>query len=146
MIRPYSLDMRERAVELVDEGATSLEAAEMLGVSDSWVRKMCARLAKLGHLMPSSPPGRERKLTKAQEEELRRMVAAKPDATLEELVEMVAERMKVRVCISTMSNRLIEMGLSRKKRPSTPRKRTGRSFRSCARAFCADASFVTQYA
>ncbi len=57
MIEPYSLDLRERAVELLDEGASSLEVAELLGVSDSWVRKMRLRRDSLGHLMPGSPPG-----------------------------------------------------------------------------------------
>jgi putative transposase len=56
MIEPYSLDLRERAVALLDEGASSPEVAEMLGVSDSWVRKMRLRRDRLGHLMPGSPP------------------------------------------------------------------------------------------
>ncbi len=63
MIEPYSLDLRERAVALLDEGASSPEVAEMLGVIDSWVRKMRLRRERLGHLMAGSPPGRERKLT-----------------------------------------------------------------------------------
>ena len=50
MIAPYSLDLRERAVGLVDEGASSLEVAEMLGVSDSWVRKMRLRREALGQI------------------------------------------------------------------------------------------------
>ena len=49
MIEPYSLDLRERSVALLDEGASSLEVAEMLGVSDSWVRKMRLRRDALGH-------------------------------------------------------------------------------------------------
>jgi transposase len=67
MIEPYSLDLRERAVALLDEGASSPEVAEMLGVSDSWVRKMRLRRDRLGHLMPGSPPGKERILTKEDE-------------------------------------------------------------------------------
>lgn len=35
MVEPYSLDLRKRAVALLDEGASSLEVAEMLGVSES---------------------------------------------------------------------------------------------------------------
>ena len=43
-----------RAVALLDEGASSPEVAEMLGVSDSWVRKMRLRRDALGHLEPGS--------------------------------------------------------------------------------------------
>lgn len=124
MIHPYSLDLRERAVALVDEGLSSIEAAELLGVSDSWVRKMCLRRDALGHLEPGSPPGKERLLNEAQEERLCLLVLEQPDITLEELVVLVAKRMKLRVSTSTLSRRLIEMGMTRKKRASTPAKPT----------------------
>ena len=124
MIEPYSLDLRERAVALVDQGASSPEVAEILGVSDSWVRKMRLRRERLGHLMPGSPPGRERKLTIDDEVVLGQLCDEQPDATLEELVERMAKRRRVRVSISTVSRRLIELGLTRKKRVSTPAKLT----------------------
>jgi transposase len=124
MIAAYSLDLRERAVALLDEGASSPEVAEMLGVSDSWVRKMRLRRRRLGHLRPGSPPGKERILTKDDEVELCLLVDEQPDATLEELVELMAKRLKVRVSISTMSRRLIELGLTRKKSPCTPARPT----------------------
>jgi putative transposase len=122
MIEPYSLDLRERAVALLDEGATSPEVAEALGVSDSWVRKMRLRRDRLGHLLPSSPPGRERILSEAEEMGLCGLVFETPDATLEELVELVATHLKVHVSISTISRRLIELGLTRKK--NSPRHRS----------------------
>lgn len=124
MIRPYSQDLRERAVALVDEGASSLEAAEALGVSDSWVRKMRLRRERLGHLMPGSPPGKVRILKEVHEERLCGLVFDHPDATLEELVELVAKHLRIRVSFQTLSRRLIELGLTRKKRLSTPRKPT----------------------
>lgn len=140
MIEPYSLDLRERAVALLDEGTSSLEVAEMLGVSDSWARKMRLRRDRLGHLMPGSPPGKERKLTEAHEEELCHLVFDKPDATLEELVELVAKRMRLRVSISTMSRRLIELGLTRKKRLSTRQKPSDPRSSKNASASCVEAS------
>lgn len=140
MIEPYSLDLRERAVALLDEGASSPEVAEMLGVSDSWVRKMRLRRDRLGHLIPGSPPGRERKLTVDDQVALLELLDEQPDATLEELVERMAKRQKVRVSISTLSRRLIELGLTRKKKPSTPAKPIGpRSSRS-ANDSCAEPS------
>jgi transposase len=141
MIEPYSLDLRERAVALVDEGASSPEVAEMLGVSDSWVRKMRLRRERLGHLMPGSPPGRERKLTIDDEVVLGQLCDEQPDATLEELVERMAKRRRVRVSISTMSRRLIELGLTRKKRVSTQAKLTGPRSNKSANGSCDAASF-----
>jgi transposase len=140
MIPPYSQDLRERAVALLDEGASSPEVAEMLGVSDSWVRKMRLRREALGHLMPGSPPGKERTLTEAHHDGLCLVVFGAPDATLEELVELVAKRLKVRVSVATMSRRLIELGLTRKKRLSTPRKPTGRRYSKNANASCVETS------
>jgi putative transposase len=136
MFRPYSLDLRERAVALLDEGATSVEVADLLDVSDSWVRKMRLRREALGHLIPGSPPGKERLLSEDQEEQLCLLVFEQPDATLEELVALMAKRMKVRASISTVSRRLIEMGMSRKKRVSTRPKRTApRSNESASASF-----------
>jgi transposase len=137
MIEPYSLDLRERAVRLLDEGATSPEVAELLGVSDSWVRKMRLRRDRLGHLKPGSPPGRERKLPKEDDVELCLLVDDEPDATLEELAVLVAKRLKVRLSISTLSRRLIELGLTRKKRVSTPPKRTDRRSSRSGSVSCA---------
>jgi transposase len=124
MIKAYSIDLRERAVALLDEGDNSIEVAEILGVSDSWVRKMRLRREALGHLMPGTPPGKERKLTEAQQEQLCLLAFEMPDATLEELVLAAAQRLKVQVSISTVSRRLIEMGVTRKKRASTRPKPT----------------------
>ncbi len=137
MIEPYSLDLRERAVRLLDEGASSPEVAEMLGVSDSWVRKMRLRRDRLGHLKPGSPPGRERKLPREDEVELCLLVDDQPDATLEELAVLVAKRLKVRLSISTLSRRLIELGLTRKKRLSTPPKQTDQRSSRSGSASCA---------
>jgi transposase len=140
MIEAYSLDLRERAVALLDEGASSPEVAEMLGVSDSWVRKMRLRRERLGHLMAGSPPGRERKLTIDDQVVLLQLLDEQPDATLEELVERMAKRQKVRVSISTLSRRLIELGLTRKKRLSMPAKPTGPRSGKNANDSCAEAS------
>ena len=82
MPEPYSLDLRKRAVALFDGGVSSLEVAETLGVSDSWVRKMRLRLERLGHLNPGSPPGKERILSEDDELVLLLLVGEKPDATL----------------------------------------------------------------
>jgi putative transposase len=136
MIEPYSMDLRNRAVAMLDEGASSTEVAEALGVSDSWVRKMRLRRDALGDLAPGSPPGKPRKLTTDDLVGLYVFVDEQPDVTLEELAVLMATRLKVRVSISTLSRRLIEMGLTRKKRVSTPPKPTGPRSSKSARGSC----------
>jgi transposase len=146
MYRPYSLDLRERAVALLDEGLNSVEVAEMLGVSDSWVRKMRIRLDTLGRLVPGSPPGRERLLSVEQEEQLCLLVLEQPDATLEEIVVLMKKHMKVRASIQTVSRRLIEMGMSRKKSRSTPAKPTTPRSNASARTSSDAASSAAPHA
>jgi transposase len=136
MIEPYSMDLRNRAVAMLDEGASSTEVAEALGVSDSWVRKMRLRRDVLGDLAPGSPPGKPRKLTTDDLVGLYVLVDEQPDVTLEELAVLMAKRLKVRVSISTLSRRLIELGLTRKKRLSTPLKPTGPRSSKSARGSC----------
>lgn len=136
MIEPYSMDLRNRAVAMLDEGASSTEVAEALGVSDSWVRKMRLRRDVLGDLAPGSPPGKPRKLSTDDLVGLYVLVDEQPDVTLEELAVLMAKRLKVRVSISTLSRRLIELGLTRKKRLSTPLKPTGPRSSKSARGSC----------
>ena len=146
MIHPYSLDLRERAVSLLDEGLNSVEVAEMLGVSDSWVRKMRIRRLALGHLVPGSPPGKERLLSEAQEEELCLLALEHADATLEELAVLMKKEMKVRASISTVSRRLIEMGMTRKKSPSMRAKQTAPRSSESASSSSGGTSFVARRA
>jgi transposase len=136
MIEPYSMDLRNRAVAMLDEGASSTEVAESLGVSDSWVRKMRLRRDVLGDLTPGSPPGKPQKLTPDELVELYLLVDEQPDATLEELAAVMAKRLNVRVSISTLSRRLIDLGLTRKKRLSTPPKPTDPRSSKSARDSC----------
>jgi transposase len=135
MIEPYSQDLRERAIRLLAGGMSSPEVAKMLLVSESWARKMRLRLKRLGHLRPSSPPGRERKLRTDDVVALGFLVDSQPDATLDELVGLMAKQRNVRVSISTISRRLIELGLTRKKSRSTPVKPTSRRSSKSATGF-----------
>jgi transposase len=119
------MDLRERALALLERGKSSLEIGEQLAVSDSWVRKIRLRLALLGDVTPGTPPGKPRKLTERQEERLCLLSLEHPDATLAELADLAKKRMAVSLSISTISRRLIEMGMTRKKRASTRRRRSG---------------------
>ena len=72
------------------------------------------------------PGGSERKLARDDVVALGLMVDERPDATLEELMALMAKQRRVSVSISTISRRLIELGLTRKKVDSCQRSRTTR--------------------
>jgi hypothetical protein len=51
---------------------------------------------------------------------LRALVEERPDATIPEFVRLMVERARLTLSTSTMSRELARLGLSRRKRPSSP--------------------------
>ena len=90
-MRPYSLDLRERVAHAVDQQEGSLRRlAHRFCVSLSFITRLLALRRQTGSLQPRSgrtgPPPR---LDAAGLEQLRRLVADQPDATLEELAQQL---------------------------------------------------------
>ncbi len=73
----YSIDLRKRVVQFVEEGGTKAEAARRFRVSLWCVQNWCRRT----HLGPKRHGPRQRKLDRAA---LRHHVRQHPDATLNE--------------------------------------------------------------
>ena len=73
----YSIDLRKRVVEFVEEGGSKAEAARRFRVSLWCVHDWCGR----PHLAPKRHGPRQRKLNRLA---LRQHVAQHPDATLQE--------------------------------------------------------------
>ena len=61
MTRPYSIDLRERAVALVEAGMTIREAAEALNISPSCVPKWRALRQRTGSLSPGKIGGHKKR-------------------------------------------------------------------------------------
>jgi transposase len=61
MTRPYSIDLRERAVALVEAGMTIREAAEMLNISPSCLPKWRALQQRTGSLSPGKIGGHKKR-------------------------------------------------------------------------------------
>jgi transposase len=86
-MKPYSMDLRERVAQAVDQHEGSLRhLARRFCVSLSFITRLLALRRQTGSLQPRSgrtgpPPW----LDAAGLEQLRRLVADQPDATLEEL-------------------------------------------------------------
>jgi transposase len=133
-MRPFSLDLRERVAAAVDEGAMSQrEIARTFRVSLSFVSRLLKRRRERGTISPAPHGGGPSPvLGVADRLRLRRLVAERNDATLEEL----RDRGGFTCSLTTIWRALRRMGLTRKKkvrhaderdRPDVVRKR--RAFR-----------------
>ena len=120
----YSLDLRERIVEAVKRRIGSKrQIAEVFGVHESFIYKLLRQRRERGDIAPlPHGGGAPVKLSGAQLQQLPALVAAAPDATLDELRVQVQKKARVAVSRSTLCRGLQALGLARKKSPSSPRK------------------------
>jgi putative transposase len=124
MARPLSLDLRERIVAAVEGGLSRRAAAERFQVSESCAIKLLQRWKRTGSAAPGRIGGRKRFALEPHEALVRELVAAHPDATLDELAARLADE-AIEVGRTSIFRFLKALGLTHKKRPSTPASRTG---------------------
>jgi transposase len=115
-MQPYPMELRQRVWQALQEGASSLEAAERFGINDSCVRKWRARVKQTGSLQPAArTQGRKRAFDARHEAALVKAVRAKPDAIGRELATTVGQRLGRVFSESVISRALVRLGISRKK-------------------------------
>jgi transposase len=114
---PYPKELRARVVAAVEQGEfTIAEIAELFGVGPTFVKKML-RLHRAGDdLKPRQGGGPEALLRKKELALLRQEVKQHPDATLEELQQVLADKRQVTASLSTICRALQQLDLPRKKR------------------------------
>jgi transposase len=125
MARPYSVDLRERVVRAVANGASRRASAAKFEVSISFVVKLMQRWRRRGTVQPDRMGGAKRSALAAHGERVGALVAAAPDLTIAELQHRLAAD-GIAVSRSGLGRFLIAAGLTRKKRPGTPPSRTAR--------------------
>lgn len=121
-MRPYSNDLRRKIVAAYENNDYSQsQVAELFGVSLATVRNLVRRKRETGttDALPHAG-GKSPTLGEKDHELVRQMIKAKSDATLAELCHRVEQEHKKSVSASTMCRLLQNLGLRRKKRPSTP--------------------------
>lgn len=121
-MQAYSLDLRMRVLADCDRGLNTRVVATKFSVSESWVRRLKQRRRQTGEVTPRPPRPRQSTLT-PHLDRLRELVAAHPDATLEEL----RSQLGVAVCVATLWTALRRLGLTVKKKSSGRPSRTGRT-------------------
>ena len=127
----YSIDLRRRVLAAYDQGKKTAQVVEQFHVCPAWARRLKQRRRELGIIGPlPRNAGRKPKLNESARTRLREFIAARPDATLEE----IRSELKLDVSIGCLWTTLDQMGLRFKKSRSAPaNSRSGRTSRSGAR-------------
>lgn len=120
-MKAYSIDLRERVVASVENGECNIPAAaRRYKVSEPTIERWLARKRRTGHVAPlPHAGGPARKLARAAGV-IRAAVKAQPDATLQELCELVEKETRLKSDPSMMYRELVRLKLPRKKSRSTP--------------------------
>jgi transposase len=124
----YSQDLRNRIIAARDGGMRTKRVAELFQVSASWVRRVMQRRREHGEQSPRPRGGAT--VIKIDLDQLRQLVQQQPDATARQL----HERLGIKCSVSAVDMALRRLGLSFKKRRSTPPNRIGAMLRHDGRS------------
>ena len=121
----YSMDFRRSVAQAHDESGSSADVAEQFGCSESWVRRLIQHRGERGTLEPLTTARHDdqRSYDDADEQAIRELIRAKPDATLVEVAEAIGKPAHP----GTVSRTLTRLNLPRKKSPRTPPSKTDRT-------------------
>lgn len=127
----YPVMVRRRIIELYDQNYSTSEIAEAFGVCEAGVRRVRQRLRERGTLDPLPRTcGRKSMMTTELAGQIRQHIAARPDATREE----VRSALGLNVSLQSISKWFKRLGLPLKKSRCTPRSRIGPMSPSDARS------------
>lgn len=120
----YSLDLRQRIIDAIDQQIdTYQEIAEAFGVHESFIYKLLRQRRETDDLSPlPHGGGATAKLDDAQLNKLNQLIAEFPDATLEELRQLLKKKIRVKASVSTVWRALEKLSQTRKKSPASRRK------------------------
>ena len=115
---PYPKELRVRVVAAVEEGSFSIpEIARISQVGITFIKKML-KLHRAGDsLDPRHGGGPIPLLQEPEAAVLRQEICTSPDATLEELQQVLADKCQTTASLSTISRSLQVLDLPRKKKP-----------------------------
>jgi transposase len=127
----YSMEFRIEVAAAYDACGSSIQVAEEMGCSESWVRRLIQGRRVTGSLAAKTPDrSGTRKLDEDDLTQLRQLIEAKPDMTLGEL----AEALNHKASVPTIWRAVEAQDLTLKKRPPMLPSRTGRTSGKNARS------------
>lgn len=116
MSEPLSNDLRRRLIAAVEKGASRRAVAERFGVVASTVTKLVKHLERTGSQEPAKQGGdRRSERIEAHADEIKVLIAASPDITLEEIAAHLHQAHGETFVVSTIWRCLDRHGLTFKK-------------------------------
>ena len=117
MPAPYSTDLRQRVIEAYKANQGSRrQLAERFKVSLTFVQRLIRLYQKTGQFTPLPHAGGQKAKIKVEDlPKVQQLVAAQPDALLEELCERWAGQSGIRVSVPTMHRAVQRLKLTTKK-------------------------------
>lgn len=122
-MKAYSLDLRKRIVEAVKDGQRVKDVAERYNVTRRTVSQYM-KLEKVGKLAPVKHPGHPPHLRGENLKALKQQVEDHPDWTLEKRAEALVLETGVALKKSAIGKYLKQLGITHKKRASSPASET----------------------
>ena len=110
----YSIDLRERVLADFDAGMGNEAVARKYRVSSRWVYKLRRQRSETGEIAPRRGKTGPKPKLAAHIEQLAQLVEEQPDATLNELRQMLG----VPVSLTTLWTTLKKLGVTLKKSPA----------------------------
>lgn len=124
-MKPYSIEFRQKIIEVYEkEGLSRRKLAQRFCVSTNFVQKLLKRYGETGDINPQPQGGSpEPKVNREQLIDLIEIIETNNDATLEELCDLLDEKLQVRVSRATMGRITQKLNYSVKKNSLRRRKR-----------------------
>jgi putative transposase len=118
-MKPYSQDLRERAIAALEAGKTQAEVAAQFQIHKSTLEKWWYRWRDTGSCAALPAASGPKRTLQDAETLIREEIKKQPDLTLEELCERVQEAQGLVASASMMCRELKILNLPRKKNRST---------------------------
>ena len=125
MTRPYSIDLRERAVAAVESGRSRRQVAKLFKVGESSVIRWCARQRASGTCAAKPMGGHRRPILLTERDWLLARLSVAPDLTIRGLLSELSDH-GVKVSYGALWAFLAAAGLTFKKNPVRRRARATR--------------------
>jgi transposase len=123
-MKAYSLDLRERAIGLLQEGMTCPATAERLSLSLSTVKRYKRTWKAHLSLTPKTSTGRKPNIKAEQQAEFADLIASRTDWTLDALGDAWKEKYGIKPTVSVLSSTCKRLKITRKKSPVPPARET----------------------
>ena len=120
MAAPYSMDLRKRVMKAWDASGDADEIAATFAVSRAWVHRLAQRQRETGSIAPRPQMKFRSRVLAGQEERLKALINARPDAALAEL----RDALPTTAALSTLWLEIDRLGLTFKKTSRRGSRRT----------------------